>query len=106
MSTLLQNREEESPPEAGAADYFVVVGEFCTWYVSTPMARFIEECLDARKPPKWVKFVDLIGSRIRLRTRQIEFIAQCTAEQREVERAFFRAIRRERRENKEWDESS
>jgi hypothetical protein len=102
MSTSVKEEGAETPREPVAADYFVVVGEFCTWYVSTEMARFIEECLESGA--KWVKFVDLIGSRIRLRTRQIEFIAQCTADQRATEREFFRTMRRERKSDKDWDE--
>ena len=96
-------RRDGGVPGAGAVDYFVVVGENCTWYVSTEMARFIEECLDSGTSG-WVKFVDLIGSRVRLRTRKIDFIAQSTAEQRSTERDFFRTMRREHKADRDWDE--
>ena len=102
MDTLLRDGTEE-PRDQGAADYYVVVGENCTWYVSTEMARFIEECIDSGTS-QWVKFVDLIGSRVRLRTRKIDFIAQCTADQRVAERDFFRAMRRENKADRDWDE--
>lgn len=101
------NRLQE-PFEDGAArpagDYFVVSGDCCTWYVSAAMARFIEQCLDAEPRPRWVKFVDLTGARVRLRTRQIEYVCQCTTEQRAVERAFFRSLRQERKADRSWEE--
>ena len=102
MSTQL--REEGATPEARfSTDYFVVAGEFCTWYVSTEMARFIESCLDARRPAEWVRFVDLAGARVRLRTRQIEYIAQCTAEQRAFQRLLYRALDREAKDERDWE---
>jgi hypothetical protein len=100
MDTLLRDGTKE-PREEGAADYFVVVGENWTWYVSTEMARFIEESLESGA--EWVKFVDLSGSRIRLRAEKIEFIAQSTADQRATERDFFRAMRRENKADRDWD---
>ena len=103
MSTSVKEEGAETPSEPGSTDYFVVVGEFCTWYVSTEMIRFIEECLDSGAS-KWIKFVDLSGSRVRIRTRQIEYIAQCTADQRAMQRDFFRALRREDDANRNWDE--
>jgi len=95
-------REGAAAPAAG--DYFVVSGECCTWYVSVTMARFIEHCLDARPRPKWLKFVDLTGARVRLRVRQVEYLYQCTAEQRAAERAFFRSLKHERKADCSWDE--
>ena len=90
----------ETPREPFAAEYFVVIGEYCTWYVSTPMTRFIEECIDAGA--EWVKFVDLTGARIRLRTRMINYITQHSADQRALERDFNR---RQRDENEnDWDD--
>lgn len=100
MDTLLRDGTSE-PREEGAADYFVVVGENWTWYVSTEMARFIEDSLESGE--EWIKFVDLSGSRIRLRTPKIEFIAQSTADQRATERDFFRAMRRENKADRDWD---
>jgi hypothetical protein len=104
MNTELRNKGEEAPRQSGAADYFVVSCNNSTWYVSTEMARFIEECLDTRKPAKWVKFVDLIGSRVRLRTREIQYIVQCTADQRATEREFFRTMRKESADDRDWND--
>jgi hypothetical protein len=100
----LQELPEDGAARPAADGYFVVSGDCCTWYVSTTMARFIEQCLDARPRPKWVKFVDLTGARVRLRARQIEYVCQCTADQRAAERAFFRSLKRELKADRSWDE--
>ncbi len=103
MNRLRQRLGEEgAQPDAG--DYFIVVGENFTWYVSTEMARFIEACLDRKFRPRWVTFVDLGGSRVRVRARHIEFICQCTTEQRAAERDFFRALKQERKADRAWGE--
>ena len=103
----MNSLREESGPEAvepDAGDYFIVSGDCGTWLVSTEMARFIESILDARPRARWVKFVDLAGSRVRLRTRQIEYICQCSAEQRASRREFSRALTRERKADRTWEE--
>ena len=91
----------KTPREPFAAEYFVVIGEFCTWYVSTPMAKFIEECLDGGA--EWVKFVDLTGARIRLRTRMINYITQHSADQRAMERDFNRRMRNDNDTEEDWN---
>ena len=91
----------ESPREPFAAEYFCVIGEYSTWYVSTPMAKFIEECIDTGA--EWVKFVDLTGARIRLRTRMINYITQDSVDQRAMERDFNRRLRRENENEEDWD---
>lgn len=98
---------EHSEPEAvrpDAGDYFIVSADSSTWYVSTEMARFIEAVLDAEPRTRWVKFVDLSGSRVRLDSRQIEYICQSTAEQRALDREFSRSLTRERKADRSWDE--
>jgi len=40
---------------------------------------------------------------VRVRTRLIEYIYQCTAEQRALARAFHRARRAERKAEPDWD---
>lgn len=91
----------ETPREPFAAEYFVVIGEYSTWFVSTPMAKFIEECIDAGA--EWVKFVDLTGARIRLRTRMINYITQHSADQRAMERDFNRRLRNGSDADETWD---
>ena len=103
MKRLREEPGDEAPrPTAG--DYFVVSGENWSWQVSTEMARHIEACLDAEPRPVWVKFVDLAGSRIRVRAGLIEYICQSTHEQRATDRALGRMLREERKADKSWDE--
>lgn len=99
----LQEFEEGAARPAGG-DHFIVSAECCAWYVSTEMARFIEACLEAEPAPKWVKFVDLTGARIRLRTRLIDCISQSTAEQRAADRAYCRELTRERKADRSYDD--
>jgi hypothetical protein len=103
----MNNLRENSEPEVvrpTAGDYFIVSAEGSTWYVSTEMARFIETVIDSWPRATWVKFVDLVGSRVRLRTRQIEYVCQCTVEQRALDREFSRALNRERKADRSWGE--
>jgi hypothetical protein len=102
MRTIAQQFEHGVPPPAG--DYFVISTETSTWYVSTAMARVVEGCIDAEARPEWVTFVDLTGARVRLRVEQIEYVCQCTAEQRRLGRAFYRALKQERKADQPWDE--
>lgn len=99
--------EEQFEPEAirpSAGDYFVVGGNDCSWHVSTEMARFIEECLDAEPRPVWIRFVDLTGARIRVRSRMIDWVWQSTVAQRELDRMHWRKLRREDRKDRDWDD--
>jgi hypothetical protein len=108
MGHVATNRSEQHNEHGagrpGPGDYFIVCGESFTWYVSTTMAKAIEARLDARRRPRWVTFVDLTGSRVRLRARRIEYVCQCTAEQRTAERAFFRSLKRERKADPSWED--
>lgn len=99
--------KEEPEPEAvkpDAGDYFIVSGENSTWYVSTEMARFLDTMLDAEPRVRWIKFVDLSGSRVRLTVRQIEYICQSTVDQRALDREFSRTLTRERKRDRSWGE--
>ena len=103
----MNNLRENSEPEVvrpTAGDYFIVSAEGSTWYVSTEMARFIETALDSWPRPRWVKFIDLVGSRVRLRTAQIDVVCQSTVEQRALDREINRALNRERKADRSWGE--
>jgi hypothetical protein len=102
VNRLLQRTESNRPPPPG--DYFVVCGKNWTYFVSTVMARTIERQLDRWWRLPWITFVDLSGSRIRVRSSAIEQIAQCTAEQRATDRAFYRSLQAEKKADPSWDE--
>jgi hypothetical protein len=87
-------------------DYFLVVSNFEVWYVSREMSQAIETSLNETPVPRWVMFVDLTGARVRVRARLIEYVYQCTAEQRALARAFQRARQAERKAEPDWDEDA
>ena len=89
--------EQEREWSAGYDDWFVVHTGDCSWLVSTEMARHIECTLDGRRPPRWVRFVDIAGARVRILSGAIYCIEQSTAEQRAVWRQFRNARREEDR---------
>jgi hypothetical protein len=103
MSRLRQEEEQEAPRPIGV-DHFVVSAKSATWYVSTKMARHIEACLEVEHRQAWISFVDLSGARVRLRSLEVEYLAQSTADQRAAERAFHRTLSRERKAERDWRE--
>ena len=103
MQNTKERFERQGQPEP-PVDYFLIVAHFEEWYVSREMVKAIEASLNETPLPQWVVFVDLTGARVRVRTRLIEYIYQCTAEQRAVARAFLRARRAERKAEPDWDE--
>lgn len=97
--------DEEGRSRTGPMiDHFIVSCRSASFFVSTEMAAHIEKCLDARKPAKWIVFVDVIGCRIRLRRREIEYLLQSTSEQRAADRAYGRAMRQEQRAERDWED--
>jgi hypothetical protein len=93
---------EESP---NVGDYFVVDAYSSTWYISPEMATAVDADLAAVPQPEWTVFVDLAGARVRLRTARIEYLSQCTAEQRATRRTFLQRLKREERgDERPWDD--
>lgn len=102
--TVLQESQESAEEPSGVGDYFVLDAEGSSWYLSVEMACAVDRDLTARPPPEWTVFVDLAGSRVRLRTRRIEHLVQSTADQRAAHREFHRRLKQERDANRAWDE--
>lgn len=103
MNRTREERAEEEPQSVGV-DHFIVSARSASFFVSTEMATHIEACLDARRPRKWIRFVDLSGSRVRLRRREIEYVFQSTSEQRIAYREYQRALNRETRADRDWSD--
>lgn len=85
------------PPE----EFFLVVTGSVFFRVSPETATELMRQLARRFPPRWLGFVDLDGSRVRVRTAQVGQICESTPLQRERARQFERA--RWQEEN-EWNE--
>jgi hypothetical protein len=100
-----QTRESTDPhDEAPAGDYFVVVTRYDSYYVTLETAGKLGRELDRRWRPRWLKFVDRHGARAWVRTRSVESIHESTEEQRAGDRTFTRALRREAKADRRWDE--
>ncbi len=101
MSQIQQQPEYERVQ--GVGEYFAVSGDDFWYAVSGKMARFIERELSRWPRKTWVTFVDLNGSRVRLRARAIRDITQWTPGQRAANRAFFETLRQEEQDEEAWD---
>jgi hypothetical protein len=102
--TRLEEASQEGAAQPSAGDYFVVSADCSTWYVSTVIARFIEKELVTVPQPKWVAFVDLVGSRVLLSTRKIDCMYQSSASQRQAERALLRRLNQERKSDQSYED--
>ncbi|HEX5725898.1 MAG TPA: hypothetical protein VFX98_10570 [Longimicrobiaceae bacterium] len=97
-------REEPEEKHRPAGDYFQIQTRGDVFYVSAETARRIGRVLDRRWRPRWVKFVDLNGARAWVRTDQVEAVHESTEAGRQTHRDFNRALRREDRTDRRWDE--
>ena len=86
-----QSAERERPREPRAEElypeFWVVESATSSWVVSAVMARHVEQALD-RWTTRWVTFVDVSGSRVRVRTSAIDAVGQSTPEVRALRRLF------------------
>ncbi|HET6231328.1 MAG TPA: hypothetical protein VFE05_14745 [Longimicrobiaceae bacterium] len=90
--------------EVPAGDYFVVATEWNTFYVSAWTAARVARCLDRAWRPCWLKFSDVGGSRVWVRTAKVEAVYESTELQRARDRRFQRALRQETRADRRWDD--
>lgn len=81
--------------KAGNGEYYVVSLSQREVFVSRTMAMFIESQLNRWRPPKWIVFVDLFGSRVRALSESVWAVVQCSEAQRAEGRAFDRRCQRE-----------
>lgn len=103
MKSVMQ-RDESPGQRSGPGDYYEVMTEFGMWYVTGETAARIGRVLERRWRPRWVKFVDLSGSRAWVRADCIESIAESTEGQRSRDRAFRYLMRKETRASRRWDD--
>lgn len=104
MRKTREDQEEEGRDGMSGIDHFIVSTRSTSFFVSTEMAAHIERCLDARRPTKWIRFVDICGSRVRIHRREIEYVFQSTSEQRATYRRYHRAINAESKADRDWSE--
>src|SRR5688500_18305137 len=101
----LKNEEKPDEEQPVARDYWVVRCESGWFNVRPPQAVRIQRVLDRRWSPRWLEFRDITGSRIRVRTRDVIGMNECTAEQRAKERRQDRFLdKEEKADKKPWEE--
>jgi hypothetical protein len=104
MLKLLKT-EGQRVEEPRAGDFYVVVSELGTWYVTPATAARIGRVLGRSWPrAHWVKFLDHSGSRVWLRATSIESVYECTETSRARDREFHYLRRREDRADRRWDD--
>lgn len=93
---------EERPP---ADNFYVVVYGWSAFYVTREVADGVLRDLDARPPPRWIRFTDLSGSSVMVRSARISYVFESTLAQRAAERAFDRARRlEEKADRRPWED--
>jgi hypothetical protein len=96
------DQPDERPPEE---DYFVVAHDCAFFYVTREVAERILVDLQADVPPRWLRFTDVSGSSVCVRTRLIDYVRECTQAQRAAQREFRRARRlEEKADRRPWEE--
>jgi hypothetical protein len=99
---MTRNGRRQEGPDSG--DYFVVSTADGWYYVDYATAARLSRQLDRRWTPAWVKFVDLSGSRVWLRSRIVESIRESTGRFRAADREFHYRRRKEDRDDRRWDD--
>jgi hypothetical protein len=96
----------DAPEELPEADeFFVLYGEFGTFFLARDAAVRLDALLDGPSIPRWLVFTDLSGSRIRVLGRHVTGLYESTAAQRAAEREFHRARRLEdKADARPWDD--
>ena len=100
----LKQKQQTPEDRPGPGDYYTVVAEYSTWYVSAETAARLGRTLERRWRPRFVKFQDLLGSRAWVRADAIEYISESTERQRDREREFQYLQRKETRSDRRWDD--
>jgi hypothetical protein len=104
MNRLKEQTQDhgKQPPLVG--DFYVVNSRYECYYVSPETAARIGRVLDRRWRPRWLKFVDINGGRIWMRTASVESITESTEAQRSADREFQYARRKEEMSDRRWDD--
>ncbi len=90
MEFFEEPRERPSGPE-----YWEVAARNAWFCVDEPTARDLLEKLDRRRPPRWLRFTDLFGSKARVRSADIVHVIESTVAQRAANRNFRQALQSE-----------
>lgn len=104
VNRIIEFFREPDDEREGVGDFYCVSGEFGWCYVSAETARKVEVELDRWRLRRWIRFRDLFGSEIRVRTREVDQVKEFTEEQRRRYRAFDRAREQEKKAERRWED--
>lgn len=105
MNRIKELLEEPGERPLPAGDYWIVYGDGIYVYVTAETAVRVARSLERWWTPRWITFVDLTGSRIRVRTSTLQGVLECTALQRAATREFERAQRLEQKaDRRPWED--
>ena len=105
MTNRLKENFDQPDERVPVDDYYVIVCGYQRFSVTRETADRILRDLDATTLPRWVRFIDVHGSRFCLRSRLIHFVFESTADQRASEREFERARDLEEKADKRpWED--
>lgn len=103
MDTIIKTQDKAREPD-GPGDYYMVIAEYGTYFVSGATAARIGRVLERWFRPRWLKFADVNGSRVWVRTRAVHAVTESTLTQRTRDREFDYLRRREERAERRWDD--
>ena len=81
-------------------EWVVVWGDFGSFRVSRAVGSWIADVTSRRTRPRWIEFVDIVGSLIRMRTRDVRGLYDSSTRVRARSRAHDRALEQE---GEEWN---
>lgn len=94
--------EQSECPSAG--EFFVVAGEFGRVFVTREVAMQLRATFTRLRVPRWLEFVDHVGSLVRVRSRLVNVIVESTPEQRAADRRIEQARAAEENEGRRpWE---
>lgn len=101
LKKYLEEPEEELPEQ----DYWVVASQYEDFYVTREVAEGVMRELDRPLLRRWIHFVDVNGSRVRVLSKRIDQVREWTKDQRAADREFRRTRRlEEKAERRPWEE--
>lgn len=102
MAAHKRNEEEKPERRAGPGDYFLLGSMDGTWEIGCETAGRIGRALDRRKRPRWIKFVDLHGGRVWVRTNTIVYVTESSERHRAQRRTFHHLHDQERSSDRRY----
>ncbi len=101
VTAFFGDPDERSPPE----DFYVIGYAQEEFYVTREVAECVLRQLGAFVRPRWIRFTDLHGSTVSVRSAWIHQVRESTAAQRKALRAFFQArVEEQTGEENPWQE--